>query len=86
MIDPDFATLQPNEYHGKFHLFDSSEARTWRQTKKTTNHAQVPADVHAKHSEYARGMGNMRRRFHGTKCSPRCNFFLNLRVSSQGTE
>ncbi|CAM9848754.1 unnamed protein product [Pylaiella littoralis] len=40
---------------------------------------EVPADIRRKTKAYERIVGNVRRRFHGTSCSPQCNFFVDLK-------
>ncbi|CAM9994410.1 unnamed protein product [Ectocarpus fasciculatus] len=48
---------------------------------------KVPADIYGKYVNYKQAKGNVRRRFHGTSCSSRCNFFVDLKgdpCSSQG--
>ncbi|CAN0375556.1 unnamed protein product, partial [Ectocarpus sp. 12 AP-2014] len=40
---------------------------------------KVPADIYGKYVNYKQAKGNVRRRFHGTSCSARCNFFVDLK-------
>ncbi|CAM9472315.1 unnamed protein product [Ectocarpus sp. 13 AM-2016] len=40
---------------------------------------EVPADVRRKTKSYEKTVGNVRRRFHGTSCSTKCNFFVDLK-------
>lgn len=47
--------------------------------------SQVPADIYGKYVNYKQAKGNVRRRFHGTSCSARCNFFVDLKVSKHDT-
>ncbi|CAM9540842.1 unnamed protein product [Ectocarpus sp. 12 AP-2014] len=48
---------------------------------------RVPADIYGKYTNYKQAKGNVRRRFHGTSCSARCNFVIDLKgnpCSSRG--
>ncbi|CAN0568486.1 unnamed protein product [Ectocarpus sp. 12 AP-2014] len=50
-----------------------------------TSTSQVPADIFGKFDNCKQANGNVRRRFHGTSCSARCNFVIDLKVSQHGT-
>ncbi|CAM9949773.1 unnamed protein product, partial [Ectocarpus fasciculatus] len=48
---------------------------------------KVPAHIYRNYVGYKKTKGNVRRRFHGTSCSPQCNFFVDLKgdpCSSKG--
>ncbi|CAM9324420.1 unnamed protein product, partial [Hapterophycus canaliculatus] len=48
-------------------------------TVRSIMEVQVPSNVYRKTVAYKRDKGNVRRRFHGTSCSPQCSFFVDLK-------